>query len=254
MTMKKKLLLLMVFLSIVGFCSAQVGINIKNPLGMFHIDPLGNTVSGGGDADDLIVTNDGKVGIATSNPQATLHVNGSMRYSDGTEMKNYVLRSKDAAGNAHWTEQRLLNQMILPDQANIESIVSNTAYNIKHNSPHYMGLSITLPRAGLWKIFFKANYRQTVKGNKGYYALWYISKSQTANTNEEKAYSGYSGSAFDSRYLVIVSNCTFLITTTAPNTKIYLWGDGYTMTMTTAEFNIPYRVGDGLGFWALPMN
>ncbi|SHG28895.1 hypothetical protein [Dysgonomonas macrotermitis] len=252
--MKKKILLLMgVFL--LGITNAQVGINTQNPLGVFHIDPKGDTSAiGVNDLDDFIVTNDGKVGIGTSNPQTTLDVNGSMRYSDGTEFDGYILRSIDGLGNAYWSEQRLVNQMILPDQTNIESIVSNTIYNITNGNPHYMGVSITIPEPGIWKLFFKANYRQYVKGNKAYYILWYLSASSTANTNIEKAFSSYSGSAFDSRYIIVTSNCTFLITTTTANTKLYLWAEGFSGTMTTTEFNIPYVTGDGFNFWALPMN
>lgn len=234
---------------------SQVGINTQNPLGVFHIDPQANTSSVGvNDDDDFIVTDDGKVGIGTTNPQTTLHVNGNMRYSDGYEQAGYILRSRNASGDAYWSEQRLVNPMILPNQSNIETVISNSIYNIKNNSLHYMGLSITLPWAGRWKVFFKANYRQYTQGNKAYYILWYLSASATVNTNIEKAYSGYSGSAFDSRPIMVTSNCTFIVNISTPNTSVYLWADGYTLTMSASEFNIPYVPGDGLNFWALPMN
>lgn len=51
------------------FCTsllhAQVGINTMNPLGIFHIDPKGNTNAAGtsGIADDFIVKNDGAGGV-----------------------------------------------------------------------------------------------------------------------------------------------------------------------------------------------
>ena len=45
---------------------AQVGINTKNPQGVFHIDPLSNTVASTGILDDFIVANDGKGGISVA--------------------------------------------------------------------------------------------------------------------------------------------------------------------------------------------
>ncbi|PXV58915.1 hypothetical protein CLV62_14126 [Dysgonomonas alginatilytica] len=42
---------------------AQVGINTKNPQGIFHIDPLSNTTSSTGFLDDFMVVDDGKGGV-----------------------------------------------------------------------------------------------------------------------------------------------------------------------------------------------
>ena len=41
------------------------------------------------------------VGIGTNNPSATLHVNGSLAFTNGTQQNGYVLTS-DANGNASW--------------------------------------------------------------------------------------------------------------------------------------------------------
>jgi hypothetical protein len=47
------------------------------------------------------ITAGGNVGIGTTSPTAKLHVNGTFRYTDGTEGAGKVLTS-DAAGNASW--------------------------------------------------------------------------------------------------------------------------------------------------------
>ncbi|HMJ47380.1 MAG TPA: hypothetical protein VK498_08620 [Ferruginibacter sp.] len=48
-------------------------------------------------------TGDGKFGIGINNPTASLHVNGSVNITDGTQGAGNVLVS-DATGNAHWGE------------------------------------------------------------------------------------------------------------------------------------------------------
>ena len=58
-----------------GIVHAQVGINTQTPLGIFHIDPKGDT-SGGitNTSDDIIVTATGNVGIGTISPDARMHI------------------------------------------------------------------------------------------------------------------------------------------------------------------------------------
>ncbi len=64
-TMKKKILLLMGIFSIGIITYAQVGINTKNPIGIFHVDPKGDTNTSGsvGITDDLIIDKSGNIGV-----------------------------------------------------------------------------------------------------------------------------------------------------------------------------------------------
>lgn len=66
----------LLFLSIFSLIQvqAQVGINTTNPLGTFHVDPLSDTNTGTNITDDIVVSNTGNVGIATVNPAAKLHI------------------------------------------------------------------------------------------------------------------------------------------------------------------------------------
>lgn len=52
-------------------------------------------------ANRMVIDNTGRVGIGTSAPTATLHVNGTTRLTDGTEGVGKVLTS-DASGNGTW--------------------------------------------------------------------------------------------------------------------------------------------------------
>ena len=70
MEMKKRIGLRNKLLWICGLSTvlvqAQVGINTKNPQGIFHIDPLWNTTGSVGLLDDFIVANDGKGGVSAA--------------------------------------------------------------------------------------------------------------------------------------------------------------------------------------------
>lgn len=80
---------------------AQVGINISNPQGIFHIDSQSNTISSNITDDDVIVTADGKVGIGTVTPSEKLDIHGNLRIVDGLQGENKRLTS-DANGLAIW--------------------------------------------------------------------------------------------------------------------------------------------------------
>ena len=82
---------------------AQVGINTESPQSQFHIDAANNS---GTTMDDVILRDNGHLGIGTTSPTAKVHVsvpsgNTALRINDGTESDGRVLMS-DANGNAKW--------------------------------------------------------------------------------------------------------------------------------------------------------
>lgn len=114
MIMKKKILLLMGIFSL-GILRAQVGINTQSPIGIFHIDPKGDTnISGSvGAGDDVIIDKLGNIG-AGALPRSDVKVNltdggtsanvkSVFQLQDGNEGIGKVLIS-DASGNATWKE------------------------------------------------------------------------------------------------------------------------------------------------------
>jgi hypothetical protein len=58
--------------------------------------------------DVMAVKHNGNVGIGVTDPQAKLHINGSLRISDGSQGTGRILMS-DASGNASWSEAALDN-------------------------------------------------------------------------------------------------------------------------------------------------
>ncbi len=108
--MKKKILLLMGVFFIGVVLHAQVGINTQKALGIFHVDAKGNTsgtvTSPVNDSDDVIVSNDGYLGIGLVNPKVKLDVKnpsiGAFRIVDGDQALGKGLVS-DANGYAEYT-------------------------------------------------------------------------------------------------------------------------------------------------------
>lgn len=106
--MKKKVLLLMGIFSL-GLLNAQVGINTKTPLKVFHIDPKGDTNSTGtvGYTDDIVVTEKGYLGVGTINPTAHVHIDKGtadsfIRIEDTSEGTGDKFLKSDESGNGTW--------------------------------------------------------------------------------------------------------------------------------------------------------
>ncbi|MBF0575585.1 hypothetical protein [Dysgonomonas sp. GY617] len=193
--MKKIIFLLTGVLSI-GLTHAQVGINTMNPLGVFHVDTKGNT---GGtlsapsdDSDDVIVTNDGKVGIGTAAPTEKLDVRGKIRIADGTQANDRILRS-DASGNTYWGLPHG-RSLVLANEADdasgkLQNVFTNGSSNIADyfciygGQTKYTGVSISLSE-GTWQVIYNATFGGRPKSGATEALppsnlIWYISTSQT---------------------------------------------------------------------------
>lgn len=115
----KKLILVLLVIS-ANMAIAQVGVNTPNPKGMFHLDGKKNNetsgnVSPANQADDVVMTADGFVGIGNNMPATSLDIKTSgtsaapvpgIKITDGAQNENYVLTS-DANGNGLWKPVRL---------------------------------------------------------------------------------------------------------------------------------------------------
>lgn len=96
---------------------AQVGINTKNPLGVWHVDPRSDTTSPtSGIADDIVITADGNMGIGTSSPPNKLSIvttgaNTGLYLPNGAS-SGKVLTS-DPQGNAVWVSSAVQYQTVV---------------------------------------------------------------------------------------------------------------------------------------------
>lgn len=92
-----------------SFSYGQIGINTENPQALLHIDgastpattnPSSGTITDAQALDDIVITNDGNIGIGTLSPSAKVSIvtTGSVKgisIIDGTEGANKVLVSDD---------------------------------------------------------------------------------------------------------------------------------------------------------------
>lgn len=101
--MNKKILILIGFFCFYCFKStlAQVGINTKNPQGIFHIDSKANTIGTANFSDDIIVDSQGNLGIGTLSPKTKLDIQGSLSITNSGENDRYILTS-DNTGIGTW--------------------------------------------------------------------------------------------------------------------------------------------------------
>ncbi|REC79627.1 hypothetical protein DRF60_04235 [Chryseobacterium elymi] len=87
--------------------SAQIGINTPNPQATFHIDgakdnPATGTPSPAQQANDVVVTAQGRLGVGTNTPTNNLEVNSGTTGTSGmkiTQLPSATILATDAGGN-----------------------------------------------------------------------------------------------------------------------------------------------------------
>lgn len=115
-----KKIYVMILGALANLTLAQVGLNTPNPRGMFHLDGKKNNETSGpvsiaNQADDVVMTSDGYIGIGNNSPATSLDIKTSgtlatpvsgIKITDGAQNENYVLTS-DTNGNGLWKPVRL---------------------------------------------------------------------------------------------------------------------------------------------------
>ncbi len=138
---------------------AQVGINTTFPYtnSVFHIDAAGNntsstTVSSAQAADDIVIDNQGQMGVGIVSPTAKLHIDSSngalkpIRIADGSQGVNKYLFS-DAEGKATWKDKPVPNGVAYYSRtAKAYPRNVDTEVTVEVNSKGYS--RITIPNAG----------------------------------------------------------------------------------------------------------
>jgi hypothetical protein len=159
-TMKKIISIL--FLLVIGstISYAQIGIYTSNPQTLFHIDGAKDNAASGvpstaQQANDVVITKEGRLGIGTNTPANNLEVNSGTARVSGvkmTQLPSASILSTDASGNiisgnsesagVSVTKQRL----VAPNSA----IVLDTGSG--NYSFRYFGYNTTTFLGGYWQI------------------------------------------------------------------------------------------------------
>lgn len=114
--MTKRIILYLILFYLPLMAISQIGVNTENPKALLHIDgrssvattnPSTGNVTPAQAVDDIVITNDGLVGIGTLTPTVKVDIantyNGSaLSLKDGNEGQNQVLIS-DADGFGRWS-------------------------------------------------------------------------------------------------------------------------------------------------------
>ncbi len=126
----------------------------------FYATPTGavtaGTAIGGTAAAEMVLTTNGRLGIGTTAPAANLHVNGIVKITGGSPGAGKVLTS-DTDGDATWES---------PATATYGREVLSGFYTLANNANwQASGLSITVPSAGTYRIFYTASGRGHFNGS-----------------------------------------------------------------------------------------
>lgn len=157
--MKKYILLSLILQASIAILPAQIGVFTENPLSIFHVDPLSNTDSSqpATYSDDVIFI-DGKLGLGVLNPDRSLDLKTSFRYSDGNEAANYVLYVNDQKDIGWEREKGSYPPMVEVPSATLTNAFQSFQFpNNSVNTYRYTGVNITLT-TGLWLVYLKTTF------------------------------------------------------------------------------------------------
>lgn len=135
---------------------SQVGINTENPQQIFHVDgqkdnPVTGNPSTTQQRNDVVVTENGQIGIGTTSPTTKLEINngttaGAIKIVDGTQGVNKVLMSNESGVGTWQTPASIRPTIIGTFPSPAVSRFSNTASTRINTS-----IFISLPK-GKWIV------------------------------------------------------------------------------------------------------
>lgn len=162
--------------------SAQIGVFTEKPLSLFHVDARFNTqASNPATYTDDVVFTDGKLGLGTLNPQRSVDLKTSFRYSDGNQATNYVLYVNNQK-NIGWE----MEKGVYPPMVEVPSTTLANAFkafqfpNNSINTYKYTGVNMTLTK-GVWLIYLKTSFVTWWNTNTSGNIMALISTSPTGN-------------------------------------------------------------------------
>lgn len=239
--MKTNILIAVILLVLnISPMASQVGVNINQPLGVFHIDPKGDTTGSTGLSDDLIVDNTGRMGINTTTPTAKLDVVGTMRIVDGSQGNAKVLTS-DNIGVGTWKPVTYTSK--------IDGVVPASLATIKkvNNAFTYVGANITLP-AGQWQIYFYCIYNNDENHNM--FTIWWdLSTSMTYDPYNDSSHWVTERGRVLSYYAPIGSLCPTYASYAVSHTST----TSYYIHALTMRSSTQFSYHSGARIWAIPV-
>lgn len=148
--MRKLLIASIYIICQITIVSAQIGVNTDSPQRIFHLDGKSDTSGNINISDDVVINDNGNVGVGALDPTARLHIQTTsdvaLRLQDGTQGARKMLYSKDANGNLSWTDQPA-------SSATIYNL--NTGKRSFPNKTRTMLVSIPVTETGNYLVFIR---------------------------------------------------------------------------------------------------
>ena len=180
--------------------NAQVGVNTTNPQQVFHIDgkssssttnPTTGTPSAAQQADDVVVTKDGYIGIGTSAPTKRVEIYsatpGAIKIVDGTQGDEKVLMS-DANGVGTWQMPSALKDVVRGvfrrDSGGGEIYAGSDDTTDKYKDLH---ASITLTK-GKWIVNAGSTLKSNLANGQIVWVHMYLSSSVSTSTIDQSGF------------------------------------------------------------------
>lgn len=180
--MKYNILLTLFLAAVYSSAYAQVGINTeKTQDKILYIDSKSNNTSESPTnteiTDDVVVDNQGNLGLGTNNPGAKLHIatpsSGQIKFEkDLTVSDGYVLTS-DSNGNGTWRELQNASSAVEFDTDGVSFSITESSYQ---NTNSYIDL-----RPGRWILVFNMTLLSTGTESSNIKGLFNISFTDDEN-------------------------------------------------------------------------
>ncbi|WP_426479148.1 hypothetical protein ACP3T3_06775 [Chryseobacterium sp. CBSDS_008] len=171
----KKRISSVILLFAFNFAISQVGINTTNPQAIFHIDGGKDNPSAGvptptQQANDVVVTQQGRIGVGTSTPSSSLEINSFQANRSGLKFTNLTTASPLSSGATLGIDTSG-NVITVPGSAFVPAYgrdVLGGTKNIAAGTANYNLMSFTLPTAGTYLVTYSIRGEIQVLGGYGY--------------------------------------------------------------------------------------
>lgn len=208
---------------------AQVGVNTTNPQGIFHIDAgkdnaTTGTPTAAQQANDVVVTSTGRIGIGVISPTAKLQVASGTANTSGLKFDNFSSASPVSSGATLGIDSS--GNVVTVQGSSFSPAFGRTVLGgtqtINADTINYNLFSFTLPTAGTYLITYSIRGELQVPGTSG----WLVSFLSTAPSAGN-----------------IIPNTEILIVTNTDATRTVIGGTGTGTLIVTVNSSTTYYVG-----------
>lgn len=225
--MKKITIFCSLLVSLLGY--SQVGINTTNPQAIFHVDgakdnPLTGVPNVTQQANDIVFTSAGNVGIGIINPTSKVEISSSVQDISGLKFTNFTSSTPVSNGATLGVDNS--GNVVTVQGASFSPasgrVVLGSTANITANTSNFNLINFTLPAAGTYLITYSVRGEIQVTGGSGF-LVGFLSTAPSAGN--------------------IIANTEVLIITSNDASRAVIGGTGTGTLIQTVTAPTTYYVG-----------